>query len=362
MGNGGFDPRAEQRWSGMNLYLSREGQTFGPYSIEQARAYLADGQFLANDHALFEGQGEWRTLGELLDSAEERSPAPTAASTEALPYQVRENAGPVENPTGESLENSSHAKSASVRKINRPKGKRQAQPVVAAKQKGLASKILSIVVVFLVTALVFGGIVTGFYFAMPSKVGPILGKIGIPVDKPIEDQPKTAKIGPIAKPSSPGEVKLDDDQAQRLRGSGLRILAIRGKKGLQVVSSMDEEMTIGDDDLGALEPLLEMIFSLDLTNSKITDHGLGQLTAMKNLEKLTLEGVKGITHEGIAKLKPLEKLSYLNLVRVEMNDALIDVLIGMPSLREVYLYEAGLSEEAIARLKNEKPKMFVNGG
>ena len=50
----------------MNLYLSREGQTFGPYTVDQAREYLAAGQFFPNDHALFEGQTEWKSLGELI--------------------------------------------------------------------------------------------------------------------------------------------------------------------------------------------------------------------------------------------------------------------------------------------------------
>ena len=46
----------------MNLYVSREGQTFGPYTIEQAREYLEQGQLLSTDYAMAQGDSEWKTL------------------------------------------------------------------------------------------------------------------------------------------------------------------------------------------------------------------------------------------------------------------------------------------------------------
>ena len=63
-----------------------------------------------------------------------------------------------------------------------------------------------------------------------------------------------------------------------------------------------------------------------------------------------------------AKLKPLENLSSLNLVRVPLDDSLVDVLIMLENLREVYLFETGLSETAISRLKTARPKLFVIEG
>ena len=62
----------------MNLYLTRDGQTFGPYTVEQAREYLIGGQFLEQDFALFEGQTEWQSLGQLLASAELSQPVEAA--------------------------------------------------------------------------------------------------------------------------------------------------------------------------------------------------------------------------------------------------------------------------------------------
>ena len=75
-----------------------------------------------------------------------------------------------------------------------------------------------------------------------------------------------------------------------------------------------------------------------------------------------LEGNKKVTVQGINQLKNLKNLTYLNLVRVKLNDELIDLLISMENLREIYLYETGLSEDSISRLTDERPKVFVNGG
>ena len=49
----------------MQLYISREGQQFGPYSIEQARDYMASGNLLAEDLAWHDGAAEWVPLAQV---------------------------------------------------------------------------------------------------------------------------------------------------------------------------------------------------------------------------------------------------------------------------------------------------------
>ena len=55
----------------MNIYVSRDGQTFGPYTVEQAGQFLQAGQLLGTDFALYEGESEWKTLGALLGMTQE---------------------------------------------------------------------------------------------------------------------------------------------------------------------------------------------------------------------------------------------------------------------------------------------------
>ena len=50
----------------MLIHVNRNGQAFGPYTEEQARAMLANGQLLAGDLALAEGGQQWEPLGQLL--------------------------------------------------------------------------------------------------------------------------------------------------------------------------------------------------------------------------------------------------------------------------------------------------------
>ncbi len=358
----------------MNLYLTRDGQTYGPYTVVQAREYLIAGQFLEQDFALFEGQTEWQSLGQLLASVELPQSLEEMPSAETL-SGTGQSRTPVASYV-EGAQSSATAHEAAVmssptqtsggRKTRKITRMSKGGTVFVPKQRSALSKIVSTCIVFLVTLVVVGGLVALSFFVWPgpATMSPILAKMGIPLQQQSPAENTEPKSGAVAKdnPTKPEEVMLEEEHFQRLRISGIRILLIEGDKGLQVISSVDSEMAMQDDDLSALDPLADYVVSLDLTNSKVTDEGLGLLLRMKNLEKLNLEGTKSVTVDGIAKLKALEKLSYLNLVRVQMDDTLIDTLIGMENLREVYLYQSGLTEDAMARLGVARPKMFVKGG
>tara|TARA_B110000438_G_C15722297_1_gene610376 strand:+ start:338 stop:961 length:624 start_codon:yes stop_codon:yes gene_type:complete len=50
----------------MEIFINREGELYGPFTLEGAREYLLAGQLQADDLAWHEGLSEWATLGELL--------------------------------------------------------------------------------------------------------------------------------------------------------------------------------------------------------------------------------------------------------------------------------------------------------
>ena len=52
----------------MNIFVSRDGQTFGPYPLDQVKQFLESGQLLGHDYALLEGQTEWKSLTEVVAS------------------------------------------------------------------------------------------------------------------------------------------------------------------------------------------------------------------------------------------------------------------------------------------------------
>jgi Leucine-rich repeat (LRR) protein len=233
--------------------------------------------------------------------------------------------------------------------------------VVLTKEKSLISRIISTLIVFSVTCILACGVVVGLYFAFPSKVSPILQKFGV-VSKKVE----ATKVNRIAavqqEPKSALEITLNEEDWQRLRSTDIIILPMDKGDGFRILSPPEKKRGLNDQDLEAIVPLSGKILSLDLTHAEISDEGLKVLSKLSSLQRLYLEGNKEITVDGLAHLKSLENLTYLNLVRIELNEELVDLLISMKSLREIYLYDTGLNEESITRLTDARPKVFVNGG
>ena len=49
----------------MMIHISREGQQFGPYSLEEVNTYLADGSLLPTDIGWIEGAPEWMPITQI---------------------------------------------------------------------------------------------------------------------------------------------------------------------------------------------------------------------------------------------------------------------------------------------------------
>ena len=155
---------------------------------------------------------------------------------------------------------------------------------------------------------------------------------------------------------------LSEDAWNTLRSSGIRILPMVGAKGLQVISSVDPELAMKDEDLEKLMIIAPHIISLDLTDSKVTNSASILWQEDAKFKKLFLEGVEAIDSTGITQLKESKNLEYLNLIRVNLEPSVIDIIISLEALREVYLFDTGLDESAIGKLKTARPKVFCKLG
>jgi hypothetical protein len=346
----------------MNLYVSRNGQTFGPYSAEQAKSFLESKQLLETDFALVEGTTEWKNLAEVLSKLDNKPPATIPSKTA---HTNQEDTSPTNSGVTEQGPKSSRTetkakankrKGSKVQKIQRAKG---GQIIMVAQEKSFISKIFSTIFVFTFLLLLAVGVIVGAYFAMPSKMGPILSRFGINLE---EFSGEVASDETPSETKSADEIMLSEDAWNTLRSSGIRILPMVGAKGLQVISSVDPDLAMKNEDLEKLMMIAPHIISLDLTDSKVTNAGLDFIAKMPNLKKLFLEGVQEVDVTGITKLKDLQNLEYLNLIRVKLEASAVDFLISIESLREVYLFETGLDEAAIGKLKTAKPQVFVNSG
>jgi hypothetical protein len=276
----------------MNLYVSRNGQTFGPYSADQAKSFLESKQLLETDFALVEGTTEWKTLPEVLAKLGNES----AATIHSKPAEENQGETPPKNTTVSEQETKSSnpepkakvnkKKSSKVQKIQRARG---GQIIMVAQEKSFLSKIFSTIFVFTFLLLLAVGGIVGAYFAMPSKMGPILNRFGVN----LEDF--TGEVASDSSPSdskSPDEIMLSEDAWNTLRSSGIRILPMVGAKGLQVISSVDPELAMKDEDLEKLMMIAPHIISLDLTDSKVTNAGFDFIAKMPNLKKLFLEAFR----------------------------------------------------------------------
>lgn len=346
----------------MNIYVSRNGQTFGPYPSEQAKQYFDAGQLLASDYALVEGTSEWKNLPDLLSTltaspAAVIPPKPGTAESIAGQQSQGESAGVAQ------ADPKPKVKSKVVKKNAKLQGSAQVKTVYVAQKKGLIGKLFSTVMVFSFMMLLAVGGIVGAYFAMPSTMGPLLKKFGLPMEDLLASSPVGApniEQAGSSEPLAPDEISLDPETFRSVENLGVRILPIENEKGLQVIAPADPPME--DEELAGLLPIANHVVSLDLTNSKVTDQGVSHILKLVNLRKLNMEGAVGITSTGASQLQALTKLEHLNLINVTLEDSVVDGLIKLESLREVYLYKTGISKEAIKRLKAERPKVFVNAG
>jgi hypothetical protein len=333
-----------------SLYVSRDGQTFGPYNLEQASQYLQSGQFLPSDLALVEGQTEWKLLPDALRALDEADKRHKLAAKADLPS----NSVPAKKRV--SQEKKTNPKAVKIQGLNRRTS------TVKVKEKSLLTKLIATVMVFIVSMVVVGGSTLGAYLVAPSQVGPIVRKFGVPIDIWFPGwEVETVDIVE-APPGTIESIRLSKQQWHHLKSSGITILPLEGEDGLQVLSPIDPKLAINDDDLKVLHLIAQHLVVLDLTNSEVSDAGLENLQKFPNLKKLTLENSKKITAAGIQKIESVMSLEHLNLVGLALDDSVVNSIAKMESLLEVYLYRTGISEDAINALKASRPRMFVNAG
>ncbi len=107
---------------------------------------------------------------------------------------------------------------------------------------------------------------------------------------------------------------------------------------------------IGDEQVASVKPLGNIIYSLNLRGTEITDKGLEHLKDLKSLVRLHLERTK-ITDAGLANLAGLENLEYLNLYGVEVTDAGVQSLAGLKKLKRIYVWQTKMTEEGQTKFK-----------
>ena len=118
-----------------------------------------------------------------------------------------------------------------------------------------------------------------------------------------------------------------------------------------------------DDALVArlLEPVCAQVAELSLARSAISDAALATAARMPSLRRLDVRGTK-VTSAGLRVLSGNAHIEELVLVQTSLTDAAVEPLLAMHALKRVYIWRAGLSTAAVARLRNERPSLRVDAG
>ena len=69
----------------MQIYVSKNGQNFGPYTSEQVQSFLQQGNFLPTDLVWYEGLGEWQPAGSVFPSQPQQPQQPKPPLSVPIP-------------------------------------------------------------------------------------------------------------------------------------------------------------------------------------------------------------------------------------------------------------------------------------
>jgi len=105
-------------------------------------------------------------------------------------------------------------------------------------------------------------------------------------------------------------------------------------------------------------PAPEVSFGLKLWYTQITDAGLHEIAAMKNLTCLDLSET-GITDAGLKELVGLQKLTTLNVNRTKISNAGLKTLAGLKNLVHLDVAFTKVTDAAVAEFCKELPKCNV---
>lgn len=119
--------------------------------------------------------------------------------------------------------------------------------------------------------------------------------------------------------------------------------------------------SFGDKNAIMLEKLAPQIMWLVLSDSKITDEGLNKLNQCINTTKLNLKNT-AITNASVPKIGALKKLEYLNIVGTKITDEGLLELIPSESLKKIYCWNAGITENGVKQFQKKYPKIEVDFG
>jgi uncharacterized membrane protein len=161
--------------------------------------------------------------------------------------------------------------------------------------------------------------------------------------------------------SPPSSASADPALVERLYAAGFLVRQVSQTDPHVIVSVLSPGTRIGPDALAALLSSPDEIVELDLQDAGLDDAAAANLGKLSGVVRLRLSR-NAVTDQGVAALAGLPRLTHLNLYgNAGLTDASVEVLAGVKSLRRVDVWQTGMTDEGIARLRERRPDLAVQG-
>ena len=197
---------------------------------------------------------------------------------------------------------------------------------------------------------------------------------GASFDQKVKDLPQDAKIKPaltaLQSNSNAPAVKPDVPETPvnaaspeligALKQKGITIIPVSSESNYLSVNFISIPMS-GDSAVQLLEPLAPQIVWLKLGDTRISDAAMNTVAKLANLTRLSLDRTN-ITNKGIAQLKTLSKLQYLNIVGTAISAPGLVALGEMPDLKTIYIYQSKVAKADSSILRKTFPGATIDTG
>ncbi len=177
-----------------------------------------------------------------------------------------------------------------------------------------------------------------------------------------DTQPRNAAADVVKPASAPRVASNDPAAVETLRARLVHAEPLARDSSLLIVSFSAVAKDTGDAEAAELlEPLLAQTADLSLARTRITDASMQLFARMPNLSRLDVRDT-AVTDGGVKALAGHAQLAELVLARTKLSDAAIDALLALPALKKVFVWNSGLSVQALARLRLQRPDLAIEAG
>jgi uncharacterized membrane protein/mono/diheme cytochrome c family protein len=168
-----------------------------------------------------------------------------------------------------------------------------------------------------------------------------------------------AEVGQVMIPEQ--EVaEADEKVVQALRSKGAVVIPVAAGTNYLSVNFVGADKVTAQE-LHLLESLKEQLVWLKVGHARITDPDMVIIGKLTNLRKLYLEG-NPVTDAGIAHLKSLKQLQYINLSGTRISPAGPSQLAGLTMLKNLYLYNISGARFDLTTLRKVLPGAKIDTG